>query len=306
MVEIIQSGHYVTNVENFEDRIFQKIICSTPEYNPTTVMLGSSRTLMISSDLIGEKRFFNHSVTGASLYDLIAIYQLIKNTNRKITRVYIGIDPWIFNEKYNSKRWLVLSKYYYQSSGHKIPVLSEFLTQCCDLFSFSYFQASIFKIPGKMLGKETPKMTGQKFNLKGTKLPDGTLIYGASYIESTSDQIEKRVKDFLVNNVYGMESYNRVSDKMFNEFKSMVEDMCARKIEVIFILVPYHPEIWTKISQTKPVVNEVEKLVMTLANQFGVKIYGSYNPNKLNLSSSYFYDGMHCKESGIKKFLYSK
>jgi hypothetical protein len=50
-------------------------------------------------------------------------------------------------------------------------------------------------------------------------------------------------------------------------------------------------------------VIKTEKIVKDYAQSMDIRVYGSFNPFKLEMNETYFYDGMHCKEEGITKIL---
>ncbi len=114
MAEIVSNGHNVTNIENYDERLFQAELINNKNIRPKFVVIGSSRTMLLNSHNLSSNSFFNNSVSGAGMKDLIALYQLYK-VNKKIPqKIMIGIDPRIFNESNNDERWKSIGKYYYQ------------------------------------------------------------------------------------------------------------------------------------------------------------------------------------------------
>jgi predicted glycosyltransferase involved in capsule biosynthesis len=97
MAKIIINGQYVTNVENYDERLFQKELIISEEIYPNFVIVGSSRTMLINSDLFLSSSFLNNSVSGASIEDIISIYQLYKVNNKLPKKILLGVDPWLFN-----------------------------------------------------------------------------------------------------------------------------------------------------------------------------------------------------------------
>jgi hypothetical protein len=60
---------------------------------------------------------------------------------------------------------------------------------------------------------------------------------------------------------------------------------------------------WSGLSKNYPMVLKTEKIMNDFALSNNIKLYGSFNPILLELDKTFFYDGMHCKEAGIKKII---
>ncbi len=69
-------GYNVTNVGNIDERDLQRRIIQLSKITPSTIVLGSSRIMMIKSEYFNTTSFMNHGMSGTSLEDMIAIYQL--------------------------------------------------------------------------------------------------------------------------------------------------------------------------------------------------------------------------------------
>jgi len=107
---ILLNGKNVTNISNYDERRLQKELIENLKKTPDIVILGSSRTMLINDEYFTEKFLLNNSVSGASIEDLISIYQIYKSKGMIPGKVIIGIDPWLFNENNNQSRWKTLEK----------------------------------------------------------------------------------------------------------------------------------------------------------------------------------------------------
>lgn len=302
MVKILASGRYITNIENYDERLFQKEIISNKRVRPKLVVIGSSRTMLLSSDQFPGASLFNNSVSGASIEDLISIVQLYKAYNKLPSKIIIGIDPWTFNENSGQKRWQTLSAYYYSFKHLQNPEHSTCF-KYKELFSLSYFQSSLKTLPRMIAGGSNPKPTAVKYNLLGTKLTDGSLVYGEHYRNANSEEIENKIKTYLTGAIYGIEKFYAISDRIWNDFERLIYDLEENNIEIEFILTPYAPMVYEKIRNNYPMVLKTEEAISSFAINRNIKLYGSFNPLRLNMDKSYFYDGMHCNEDGIKKIM---
>lgn len=306
MAKIILSGKYVTNVENYDERLFQKELIYNDKVKPNFVVIGSSRTLHINSDICSSNSFLNNSVSGASLEDIISIYQLYKVNNKLPQKLIIGIDPWLFNNSSNGERWKTIGDYYYQFINRDVEK-NKFYYKYKELFSLSYFQSSLKLIPSVIMGKSDPVSTKNKYNSLGTKLTDGSLIYGNEYRTASQKKIDEKIFSYITRKeIYGMEGFNVISDKKWKDFELLMTDIKKNNIEVTFFMSPYAPIVYERIKKDYPVVLKVEQKINNFSSLNKIKIYGSFNPSYCNLDKTFFYDAMHLKENGIQRIYNNK
>jgi len=304
MAKIVNSGQYVTNFKNYDERLFQKEVIQNMNIPPNLVVIGSSKTMLINSDFFPNTLLFNNSVSGASIEDIVGIYQLYKDNIKLPQKIIIGIDPWTFNENNGKKRWKSIALYFYRFQNTENKESTSYF-KYKELFSFSYFQSSLKMIP-LFAGNVNPQPSRDKYNYLGTRLTDGSLVYGEQYRNASSNEIENKIKYYLAGEIYGIENFNKISDRIWNEFEKLITDMKKNDIEVKFFLTPYAPLVYDRIQKKYPMVLKTEKIIKDYASTNNIKLYGSFNPYELSLDDSYFYDGMHVKETGIKKIIQMK
>jgi hypothetical protein len=104
IARIVGEGNNV-NISNYEERLFQEELITNLDFSPDIVIIGSSRIMQLNKDIFPGSRIINNSVCGASLEDLIAIYQIYKENNKLPEQIFIGIDPWTFQKDVKRTRW---------------------------------------------------------------------------------------------------------------------------------------------------------------------------------------------------------
>ena len=252
MAEIIIQGNYVTNIDNYDERIFQKEIIEHVKKAPEIIVLGSSRSMSIDRTLLGNTNVFNNSVSGASLEDYVAIYQIYKENNKMPKKVMIDIEPHLFNENNNQERWKSIQNFYYDFSNEKKSNTE--INKYKELISLSYFQSSLPKLSKVSMGKGEPEATQNKFNRTNTKLTDGTLVYGKLYRDASKIEIEKKVSSLLAGDLYSIERFNSIDESIWTEFEKLISDMKKNNIIIEFFLCPHHPKIYNRIEEGYPMV----------------------------------------------------
>jgi hypothetical protein len=100
------TGINVSNVA-MNERNFQKAKTHFLKTSPDVLILGSSRVLKITGDVVGKPNTLNVGMSGAVLEDLIAVYYCFRVRGLKPKEVIIGIDPWMLNQE--DTRWWALT-----------------------------------------------------------------------------------------------------------------------------------------------------------------------------------------------------
>lgn len=302
---ILKSGKYVTNISNYDERFFKKEVINNFVKSPDILVIGSSRTMLINTSYFKNQSLFNNSVSSASLEDLIAIYQLYKQKNIFPKTIILAVDPWIFNKNNERGRWQSLRKEYNSFFvDKKFRVASPIIDKAYfQLLSPSYFQNSLKNIPDFIMGSDKPIPTLEKYNTTSTILTDGSIVYSKAFRNASNVEVEKMIKLYLTGDVYSIEHFNSLSPRLIEMFNLLVTDMKTHNIKIAFFLAPYHPEVYQVIEKKYPMVINTENYIAAYAKKNKIQVYGSYNPLKLGLNASHFYDGMHSKEIAIRKIL---
>ncbi len=298
IAEIICRGENATNISNYDERLTQREIIKCKSFENFTIVLGSSRTMLISNNLLQQKNVFNSSVSGASIEDLIAIYQMYKIRKLRPVKVIVGCDPWLFNENNGQTRWRSIKEYYDMSVGD--DGLSEGSSKTAQLISVSYFQSSV-----KTLFKKTPlpKNTNVPCNAMLTKLIDGSICYGEDFRNAGKNEVEAKAAKYLTGEIYGLKNYREISSRQWELFDSLIQSLLEQNIRVELFLAPYHPKVIKHFRSENRIVFDVQDRLKKYASKMRISLKGSFDPKDVGLESSDFYDGMHLRESGVKKIL---
>jgi hypothetical protein len=305
IAKYISSGFNITGVLNIDERILQKKIIENMKTTPKTVILGSSRIMMVGQKFYGAKSH-NNGVSGASLEDIIAIYQIYMLNGKKADKFVIGIDPWLFNKNNEQIRWLsIKSDYDLYYSEYSNSIISNLpFHKYSQLVSPSYFQASIATLL-KNEKKNLPVATNERFNNSLTRLTDGTITYGNELRNTSKGKVEDSAKNYINGDVYSIEKFNKISEKIQTEFENFIIILLQNGVEIEFLIMPYHPIVWSYIGKNDKykTVKEVESYIYEFSERHKIKVVGSYNPEQFKLSNDDFYDGMHLSPDGIEKVI---
>jgi hypothetical protein len=137
------------------------------------------------------------------------------------------------------------------------------------------------------------------------KMPDGTIWY-ASDLRHQDDAAALASALAQAGTFLYMEGYTQLDTSQCALFEQFVSCMQAKGVRVIFLLTPYHPFLYEyeQIYNTDQHAGffEVEPYLRQYAAAHDIPVVGSYDPERVGLTESDFYDGLHVKESAIAKY----
>jgi hypothetical protein len=298
LIDPILEGKNLTNLKNFDDRAFNLQVIRSP-LNPSFIVLGSSRSLQVRIDS-NKTDFFNHSVYGATLEDIVGIYQLYKENGKQLETILIDAEPWYFNKNRGESRWKVFEQQVanfqnFSTNPSQSAQGESYFMKYRQLISPSYFQINVKNI-GKSLKVE---ITDKEENQDMTRLYDGSVTYGIDNLRSMAKQ--KVVTD----RIPMLEDYFEMDTNDVALFEKMIKDMMANGIKVNLLMFPYHPDVYKKISANKRygMVQQVEQYYHNLSDSLGIDLKGSFDPERCGLNASDFMDFSHLKKEGVRKLL---
>jgi hypothetical protein len=305
---LLLDGKNVTGTGNYDDRLLQKYYIDDLQERKDIVVLGSSRSMYIRSNLFPGQSFFNNSVSMATLNDHIAIYGMYRERKILPKIIIICMDEWLFSEKNSADNWRTLQKEYVSTiklllatkdkegnGSEKFYKLKKYY----QLFSPQYFHTSFFDIIKGNEYKYYP--TNQPLHEKGaSKLFDGSLVYNDAVRQRTVQQtnavaITAKSKEKINDN----NEYLTLAVK--EKFEAFINFMLSDGIELVFFLPPSHPKLFEQDAHVNNNSEEIEMYAKTFAQNKNIKILGSYNPLQANVNEEDFFDGGHLRPSGISK-----
>lgn len=306
----LTSGKMIAGLKNNDERLFQELIINNLQVKNDVIAIGSSRTMELRKRFFVENKinFFNHSVSGASLEDYIAIIGVYELIHGYIpSTVVLGIDPWIFN-KYNSQnRWKSLRKYYnfeiekIYNKKYK-SVININTSKWKQLINYDYTISNI------KFFKSLLKNNGQTFYITDTidtddaiKEPDGSIHYPYKIRYIKENRVRLNAISYSKKPVYSLERFNNLHNlKLFDDFIKYIQ---SKNVKVVFFLPPYNPITYDLLMKQPAyqILDKVEKHLITFANKRNIEIKGSYNPHKYSFENKDFSDGMHGHDNVIKK-----
>jgi len=321
ITKLLLQNNNILICTNYDERSFQKLMLSQISIKPQIVVLGSSRSMPITHDLIHSNFFYNASISSASLEDDIAIFYMLYEFNIKPDIIIINLDPWLLYE--NNKLWRssLLSEFnkgkklmsVQQHKSNSFDKISGFVNKYSNLLLSTYFKYSIknIKIIHDVIYHELPMDNIiinpsdsylYKFANCTLKLPDGTQLPSKNEESMQSEAVDYISLIHVRTNQ--PPSLDKIHMDMFEKFVGFI---LKEQVRVIFYLPPYSPSAYNEFSQNSRFISisQAEAFYHAIAYHYKIRIIGSYNPAALHLTTNDFIDDLHLKNQGIKKVFMS-
>lgn len=302
--QLVQSPHGLFFNFDFWNEKLVKFELAHSVRNADCVVIGSSRVMQVSSfrkkRALGEicEEITNLAVSGALLEDQIALSFASANSSRKPKTIIFGIDPWVFHlgkgiawrEAYPDVYMAALQEMKWADAR---PAHSgENKNKLVNLLNIEYTTRSINKAVmlatrGTPSIKAPPYFDEETGLVEPVLLPDGSLIYSAKIISDSKNPIPLTWQGYLTEGT----PYDQRAVDLYRRYMLL---LIAKGITPVFLLTPYHPNAWAdKQSNTALTLKAVEPVVRELANQLGVAVLGSYDPEVIGCKQNEFMDFMH-------------
>lgn len=276
---------------NINERIFVKNRIKYEDLKPEAIVIGSSR-IMQASSTGANLELLNLSVSGASLEDLIAIWEL-SSSKFNPAYVFLGADPWIFNVNSGQSRWNSLEAEYGLALS-KLGLAKEVShTQRRSASSLNSLAVKLYD----SVNQSEIKADDDAPSLADKIRKDGSRVYNLAYSNKSLEEVERGALSYAS---YAMSNY-QYSYEVRDILEKFVSDLKAQNRKVVLVLSPYHPSLYDLMRLHDRKFLEIESIFKEIAVTYGVQLIGSYDPTKVGCSSEEFYDGMHPKGNCMEK-----
>jgi hypothetical protein len=297
IIKGLQDGKNVTNLLNFDDRKFRMLFLNLHRAESFDyIVIGSSRSMGISSDAVPGRKLLNIGVSGVKLEDMIALWQICKDNDIHTKNLLLLADPIIFNDNYKDTRWHSIAPFYYEFTGESNSIDKYEVYR--NLLSISYTQESY-----RQMSKDNHsdiQYTDDKINKELTYRLDGSWYHQESVCNRSQKEVEDIVANTTVNHL--LHNFENVSVYRVNLFKELVCRVLDDGVGLVFYIPPYHPSSYERIKNTPSLLKSVEYLSQ-IAKDNNVKLIGSMNPKEIEISNSDFYDAVHPKVEKLNEYI---
>lgn len=309
MINILSQGHNVTNVSNYNDRIFKsRLVEQNKGGHYNYVILGASPVMQMSSEMFNNSRVLNLGVSHGCFKDFIAFYEMTKEFDIAIDTLILGVLPSFFNTTEGNNDWTFNRKYYYSFAGSNENNESFSLRSTLDkmteynfgmikmLFSIAYFKSSIeCLINGNI---ERLKPTDSLLNKGYTYYKDGSMSYSEKFRNNTAAGAEIYANSWRVEN----EFISKPDVENVRLFEQLVGDCHNRNIKIILLMMPLHPVYYQRVYGSDR-ITEQEEYIILKNDSLHVLLSGRCAPSLSNYKANDFMDQAHLKREAVGRLI---
>jgi len=311
----VLSGKIVITPRNISHRLFQKKIIKKIKKVPSTIAIGSSRTITLRASYLGldNESFFNHSVPDGVLNDLITILGCYKEKGAFPKTIIIGIDPAMFDERFGTDgRWKFIASSYYHLLAYirdDIPKLklmydlikTQWEAKVLKMKWLLSYQHAItnYKYYHNVLKRGVDYMVVQDTSVDDWLVtPDGSIYFPYS-IRFRNEAVSFEKCLLIMRN--RIKKYGEITFK--EDFINLIDYLLSTDTHIIFFLSPYHPYVWQEISKKgeRHLIFDVEEMIRSVAQPRKIPIIGTFNPHRFNFTNRDFWDAIHIHDHALVK-----
>jgi hypothetical protein len=313
IARLVLQGNNVTNIWNPNEASYLRSFVAGLQSKKDVLVFGSSRSKLIRANSFPGMTFFNNSLSGGSLFDYMAIYELYRKKNLIPSMVIMELSPWILDRE-NLSVWKVFNgagkdpvEALIDSAmvaGRETPGESIIPDQLSELVSLGYFQTSFFTslrsiispAPGENIYFE---YHSGEIPVGETLLADGSAIYPERV--QNKGQLQAVTADAISYGENPIGIPKEMDHDRMRLLEGFVKLLSAEGVAVVFYLPPYHPRTYEMLSNSKRygIIRDIQAYYKLVAEKDKITIVGSYDPGDVNLTEADFSDGSHPTESAL-------
>ena len=320
--ELIAGNDVYFTMGNGNERANKKcLIQNMPKY-VECITVGPSLSMGIRSAHVGTSSYYNLSASGLNYYDYMAIFGLLNYNNVKFSKVIICVDSYFFDEHIiaREKRYNMWEEYAYcmedlLNSSNKVIEpktdlkLNVFYTKLTQMVSPSYFRSSLSflakyyreLIKGIRCGVVQDEFTASFAHYKS----DGSWVYAMEFINNKVDYVIKESNKYNITEQFGKGLHPSETRKKM--FIKLIKYLIANNVKIEFFLCPPAPALWDRVTNRKEAQNyymfdEIEKFANEIAEEYNIKLVGTYNPYNINIQNEDYLDARHIRQEKLCRY----
>jgi len=279
MVEALASGKIIESPGDFDEGVFVKGMVDALDKEPSILILGSSHTMYVPwEEIYGE--VFVGGLSGAYLGDYYAVLGLLESRRGIPKRVIIGVDPWAFYMDALSGRHKSIAEYAeYEKNiiegmsgqNQKISVNRIDYEKIRELFSFSYFQSAVARLRGNGIDYYLDSRQREVFIAEDDSvgynakiLPNGRYVMGVRNYKTVAENEADAQNAIDTGEVYQLsDGFTELQEDNLDEFKSMVEYLRSKGVEVELYLPAWYPALYDFFQKEEKFAGVIKSMLTT-------------------------------------------
>lgn len=315
VAQMLNEGRNVTNVVVADASVILDYSIRGLTRAPDVILLGTSKSKVVSSDFFPGQTFFNAALSGGGLTDTIVIYNLFEQQGMIPQEVIIEADAWLLT----ARRYSHLQRF----EAQRLAVERSLVTgkppgyfpppeppqrsprQLARLLTPDYFQASLLTLINAAINEGN---LGRAREFQPGDTPTGTTYFTDGSI-LVPEQLranlgtQRPLADALR---YGWNPPGGVPKEIDPRQRAILEafidHLLAQGVKVTLYIPPYHPKSYElMLDSPNRAILDVQRYFEELGRAKGCHVIGSYDPKAAGFSEADFYDVTHPTSEAIRR-----
>lgn len=318
LVRLLCEGKEVnTGSGNMDERQIKKSLIESMPKEADCVVLGPSLALTVDRKLTGEERLYNLAMSSADLYDILAQLGIMEIEGVHPKRILFCVESSFFDEGIygtmsRSAGLMPYANYMLERLDGKegtVPKEGSFLRTDIPglLCSVTLFQSSVdYLLEHGPEGVKELRFRVREDQEDGNAYlqVDGSLVYSKQYRLAGADDVIRSASEYNMDYFFHRDGH--ISAYSQEVFVKLVQYCQQNDIQLDLFMAPMSPALWERVkpqAESYPLLFEMETFAYEMARQYGLNLYGSFDPEQSGLTNDDFYDARHVKYEVLDRVL---
>lgn len=308
-----------TGTGNVNEREVKKNLIQYMPDEVDCVVIGPSLAMCITRDDVGTDSFYNLAVSASDLYDILAQFGMMECYGKHAKKVILCVDSYAFDEAIYgyedapNRNLMDYTNYMLDVLDGKNPAPVEenqtkvLQTQVEQAFSLTYFQASCEQVQKHgTFSMEDYRWSMVHDDYDGERAfynSDGSWNYMASVRAHDAAYVQEDSANYNLQAQFMIDRH--ISRYSMSVYEQLITYLQSQGVEVELYLCPLAPSLWDLVQANVdrfPVLEELESYAHELADTYGLKMTGTYNPYTLGITDGEFYDCRHVRKECLSNY----
>lgn len=278
------------------------------------ITLGPSLAMGISKEHAGTESYYNLSASGLNFNDFMGEIALLEISGVTYDRLIYCVDSYFFDETFaaavRNPDIMKYAEYMMAKLDGKNPSVPEektdtgnIKTQIGQLFSVTYFQDCVDYIRSNqsvILKEKRWGIIDEDTKDLAHYASDGSWVYDAEYRNRTVEDVINSANVYQIEHQF---AYDRHLSGYYKDyFEKLISYLVERNITVEFFLCPVCPALQDRLEADKShyfLMDELEVFAHRVADRYGIRVTGSYDPYAAGVSDDDFWDCRHMRHDRL-------
>lgn len=278
---------------------------------PTTIVIGSSRSMLIGNRMLNRSGVANHGIPSSRLLGYMGVIGQYLMNGLSPQSVVIGVDPWVFKAESLDMRSPLGPGARWLANDASIDLKAMQVTESYpwrQLISAQTLQQTLTSLWREQSGT----CAGLRFTQSDDspcplRRPDGSFQYPASERDRPPSAVAAAIRQQTSRRgrMHSYDGYDSLSSAHILAFTRLLEYLERRGTKVTLFLPPFHPLVEENRRGTKDweMTIKAEKTIQAIAMKLEIPVVGHYSAASAGCAADEFYDDIHAKESCVSRIL---